>query len=125
MPEWSKAEREAADKEITAGANAAVRRDRLRGVGPAAAPVEVQRRTTMQIPVEALIAILDRVLVGAFALAGLVAQLRAGQEVTDAEARPTPRADIEARVEKFRDAMILEEKRARGGEVGTSMDVSG
>lgn len=66
----------------------------------------------MQVPVEALILVLDRVLAGAVELATLIARLRAGDQVTDAQARPRPRAEVEAEVRAIRETMI----RGAGGQ---------
>lgn len=63
---------------------------------------------------------LDKILLLAFSLAELIARAQAGEEVTDAEARPTPRAEIEARVDarlvaRYRNRMIEDAKVIGGG----------
>lgn len=51
--------------------------------------------------------LLDKAILLAFAFAEIIARLRAGKQVTDEEARPTPRAEIEARVlARYREQML-------------------
>ena len=65
-----------------------------------------RRRKRMPIPVEIWIGIIDRLLAMAFEYAALIARLQAGDQVTDAEARPRPRAEVEAGIREMRERMI-------------------